>query len=466
MKSSILFFYLSIILVISTSCNYKIDKNNYTAYFGGEVSNPVYPYITLCKNSKVIDTIFLNEDNTFFKKYDSLTPGLYSFRHEPEYQYVYFDKNDSIMVNINTKEFDESIVFCGRGDEKNNFLMNVYLKNEKDKEEIFDKFDYDIQKFNKNIDSSYAVMQQYYISRKGKIKWSAGFDVYAKASINFQYYTKKELYPLIHMKRTGNDVFEKLPKNYYSYRKSIDYNNYDLTNYAPFVMYLTQLLNNLGTINFHNHYTVEDLTLKMNINKLRIADTLIKDEKVKNTILNNIAFMYLLEDQNTHNKEKFLNTYFKFSTDKSQKNEIIKIGNTIQLLKAGNKLPDVCFTDTKNNIISLSDLSLSNTVIFFWSEDAISHQITVHKKAQLLKKKYPNYHFIGINLDSNQNKWRANLKQVNCEGITELRCMEFENLKSKWAILKVHRAIVLNEDGTIKNAFTNMLNSNFEDNLK
>jgi hypothetical protein len=268
------------------------------------------------------------------------------------------------------------------------------------------------------------------------------------------------------MKRTGNDVFEKLPKNYYSYRKSIDYNNYDLTNYAPFVMYLTQLLNNLGTINFHNHYTVEDLTLKMNINKLRIADTLIKDEKVKNTILNNIAFMYLLEDQNTHNKEKFLNTYFKFSTDKSQKNEIIKIGNTIQLLKAGNKLPDVCFTDTKNNIISLSDLSLSNTVIFFWSEDAISHQITVHKKAQLLKKKYPNYHFIGINLDSNQNKWRANLKQVNCEGITELRCMEFEDLKSKWAILKVHRAIVLNEDGTIKNAFTNMLNSNFEDNLK
>jgi hypothetical protein len=33
------------------------------------------------------------------------------------------------MVRVNSRDFDESIVFCGRGEEKNNFLMEIYLKN-------------------------------------------------------------------------------------------------------------------------------------------------------------------------------------------------------------------------------------------------------------------------------------------------------------------------------------------------
>ena len=45
------------------------------------------------------------------------------------------------MVHINSKNFDESVIFCGRGHEKNNFLMELYLKNETDKNTIFDVFD-------------------------------------------------------------------------------------------------------------------------------------------------------------------------------------------------------------------------------------------------------------------------------------------------------------------------------------
>jgi len=70
------------------------------------------------------------------------------------------------MVHINSKEFDESIVFCGRGDEKNNFLMDLYLRNEKEKSNIFEVFDYDIPKFNKNIDSLYAANTKFYRSKK------------------------------------------------------------------------------------------------------------------------------------------------------------------------------------------------------------------------------------------------------------------------------------------------------------
>jgi hypothetical protein len=72
--------------------------------------------------------------------------------------------------------------------------------------------------------------------------------------------------------------------------------------------------------------------------------------------LNNIAFRYLMEDQNVVNNTEFLKTYHKYSTDKSKKNEILKIGNAIQLLTDGKSLPEVQLVDSKGTKISSNNL--------------------------------------------------------------------------------------------------------------
>lgn len=457
--------FLSVLLSLLTSCKREFQSNNYVAYFGGEVTNPSNRYVLFCKNDEVIDTIPLNKDNTFFKKFDSLAPGLYTFKHEPEYQYVYFDKNDSIMVHVNSKDFDESVVFCGRGEEKNNFLMEMYLKNEKDRDYLFKVFDYDVAQFNSIVDSIHKKNEQYYNKKKENIKWNDEFDVFAKASFVYPHYTKKEIYPMIHNMRTGKDVYERLPKNFYSYRNNIDYNNESLSEYSPFVMYLNHMLNNVSTIKYHNHFTQADLELKTNINKMNIADTLIKNKVVKNKILNNIAFQYLLEDQNMVNNQEFLKIYHKFSTDTSQKNEINKIGDAIQLLVAGKRLPNVELIDANGKKYNSNDLITKNTVIFFWSENANSHMVSAHKKIMDFKKKYPNYQFLAVNLDQDEN-WNKTLKKYNFNDIKEFRCNNFEDIKAKWAITKIHRTIVVNSDATIKNAFTNIFDVKFEENLR
>ena len=109
--------------------DYPVYSSDYVAYFGGEIVNPSSPYVFFCRDNEVIDTLKIDKNNRFFIQFDSLAPGLYTFKHEPEYQYVYFDKNDSIMVTLNSKDFDGSLVFCGRGDQKNNFLVELFLKN-------------------------------------------------------------------------------------------------------------------------------------------------------------------------------------------------------------------------------------------------------------------------------------------------------------------------------------------------
>jgi hypothetical protein len=460
--------YLLSILLLSlfSSCKKDNSIDGYTAYFGGEVVNPNIPYVLFCKGNKVLDTIQLKKDNTFFIKFDSLTPGLYSFKHDPEYQYVYFDKNDSIKVHVDTKDFDNSVIFCGRGDEKNNFLIEMYLRNERDKDKMFDVFDYDVAKFNTYIDNNNKLNEKFYDSKKEEIKWNDEFDKFASALVKFPYYTKKEVYPIIHKMRTGNEIISKLPKDYYSFRTKINFSDESLSDFSPFVMYLDHMLNNVGHINLSSHLTDADLAMKTSINKLNIADTLIKNTRVKNIVLNNIALKYLLEDQNMTNNNLFLDTYYKYSTDRTQKNEIIKIGNAIQLLKPNYELPKVNFIDTKRNIISSDEIITKNTVFYFWSGKLSSHLIATHKKIEELRKKHPNYNFIAINLNDSNEDWLTNLSKYKFDSSKEYKCTNFEDIKAKWAITKIHRTIIVDGNKKIKNAFTNLFELNFEDNLK
>jgi hypothetical protein len=463
-KHIVPFFVIPMVFLLG-SCNKEFKSDNYTAYFGGEISNPTHPYVLFCRDNKVLDSVLLDENNRFFIQFDSLTPGMYTFKNDPEYQYVYFDKNDSIMVRLNAKDFDNSIVFCGRGDQKNNFLMELYLKNEADRNTILDVFDYPLPIFTQQIEVSYSQKKNYYLQKKASIKWSKGFDLYAQSAMNFAHYSKKEIYPLAHKMRTGNDVIDALPKNYFSYRKNIDFNNPKLSNYEPFVSYLSHMLNNMGAINYHNHFSEVDLALKTNTNKLKIADTLIKNEKVKNIILNNIAFTYLLEEQNMVNNQKFLDTYHQFSTDNSKKNEINEIGKAINNLNAQKQLPQVKLVDLDNKPFDYRTLCESKTILFFWTKNFTSHYIAAHKKALELQNKHPEYTFVAVNLDPDVTEWQNLVAKYNFKGIVEVQAHNFEEAKRNWAIMKVHRTIILDSNTIIKNAFTNLFDVDFEKEL-
>ncbi len=459
-KISLLF----IITVLFSSCKERFEKDNFTAYFGGEIANPTCSYVLFCKDSKVIDTIQLKKDNTFFVKFDSLQPGLYSFKHEPEYQYVYFEKNDSLMINLDSKNFDESLVFSGRGNRKNNFLMDLYLKNDEDKKTLFSVLDLNINDFTKNIDSSFAAKEKFYSNKKEQIKWSDDFDVYARGMLDFHHFYKKEMYPLAHKMGTGEDVKHKLPKDFYAFRKNIDFNNVKFTDFSSFVKYLSAMLNNIACDKEFQNLSELDKSFEINIKKLNIADTLFNNAKIKNKILDNIAFNYLLEDQNIKNNKKFLDKFYQLS-DKSNSNDIIKFGNSIQLLKPGNFLPKINVVDLDNKKSTLDSWITKKTVLFFWTESLESHMIAVHKKISILKQKHPDYDFIGINVNQDQKKWSAYLSNFKFKDAIELRALDFEDLRTKLVINKINRTLIINANKTINDAFENIFDINFENHL-
>lgn len=391
---------------------------------------------------------------------------MYSFKHEPEYQYIYFDKNDSLMVRINAQEFDESITFCGRGDEKNNFLMELFLKNEQDRGVMFTVFDENTERFNVKIDSAYQSKKKFYDSKKESIEWNEDFDEYAKAMLEFFHYSKKELYPVVHQMRTGENIEPQLSANFYDFRQTIDFNNKKFTNFSPFVRYLSNMMSNLSVNESWSDRSAVDQAYLASIRKLQIADSIFTNEKIKNTVLDNIAFTYLLEDQNIVNNKKFLEKYHSLSSDKNQHNEIKKIGDAIQLLKENNPLPEANVVDLNNKIAPIKSLIKKKTVMFFWTKNLESHFVAAHKRVLDLQKKYPNYDFISICVDENHSKWVNTLKNYKFEGIREYRVNQFEDIKDQWVLNKIHRTMVLNADGTINNAFVSLFDVNFESHLK
>lgn len=442
------------LIALLFSCQKKFEAKDYSAYFSGEIQNSTAKYILFFKDNEFLDTIFLDENNRFEKRFDSLTPGMYIYRINPEFQYVYFDKNDSLNLRLNSRDFDHSIIFSGRGAEKNNFLMNLTVKNLVDESTRYENYDYNVDQFMRFIDSTHAARTTYYLKSKAIIGWGPEFDLYAKSKLDLHFFSQKEIYPIAHYVRTKEDIRQQLPADYYSFRNKVDFNNEKLIRYSSFTKYLAIMLSSISDdsdLDFDSQSKFDK-----NITKLNVVDTLIRNEKVKNTILDNIALIYLLEDQNLNNNDKFFEAYFKLSTDTTQHKEIAKIQMAIQNLKYENRLPQVALVDLNEKPVDFKKLITKKTLMFVWTKNGLAHAEASHNRAIELLNELPHLQVISVCIDGEHNEWKELVSKYKHPNLIELRCTDFNDMKDKWIITKIQRSIILNADGSIQEAFVNI----------
>lgn len=93
---------------------------------GGDIINPSNNYVVLYDTQNNIDTLYLNANNRFFHHFTTFKPGIHSFVHGGKHQTILLEANDSIMMHINTHDFDESIVYNGIGAKKIIFSSTYY----------------------------------------------------------------------------------------------------------------------------------------------------------------------------------------------------------------------------------------------------------------------------------------------------------------------------------------------------
>ena len=455
-------FLLPLLFVLALiSCQNSKDKTALETWVGGEIINPITNFVVLSQSNCLIDTLKLDSRNRFHFKINHLQEGLHFFKHGHENQILYLEPGDSIMLRLNTFAFDESLTFSGKGASKNNFLMEMYLKNEEEYSAISKLYKLKPEKFVPAIDSLHNKRLKRYHHFLEKFNPKSKFRDVAKASIDYQFYSKKELYPLFHFGRRTLISDIKLPENYYDYRKNIDLNNNTLKTYYPYFHFLEHYFDNLSYKVIHDGSVFDIRELNRNLYKLSLVDSLVKNDSIKNILVYSVARKYILKTNNTSCNKVLVSAVLSRNTNNSHKQEIKELFLACNKLIPGLIIPNQKLISVDGSIKELHKVLKKHTVIFFWSERYVRNFKNAHKKIEQLKRQHPQYDFIGISKDTDQNQWKNTIKRMNYDELTEFRFHNTDKATKELVINAISKVFVVDKTGKILDNKTNIFLRHF-----
>ncbi len=454
-------FVLYFLCLLCFSCNEPASNNCGSAWLGGEVVNPKGDYVIINRSRKVIDTIPLDENNFFLYQMENVDPGIYFFNHS-EFQALYIEPGDSLMLRVNTREFDESLSFTGKGAPKNNLMMDLFLQNERENPFLPGWYMLSPLQFEGKMDSISANKKQMLREFISKRKPSDLFIEIATASIDYNIYLKKELYISANSrKRIYNEEVD-IPESFYAYRKTIDFGNEYIRSYYPYYRYLSFYMDNLAFEQYKGKEPYDRDSFIHNYIKAKLIDSLITHDSLKNSLLRSSASKYFVHAKDEENEQKMLDRFLELNTNPRDQKEIKELANATIQLTPGHQVPNLKLLTTQNTVRDLHSTLKRPSVLYFWSNKSIKHYREIHTRAQELHSKYPEYDFIGINIDSHFKKWLKTVVNSGYEEITEYQFENFSDAEMQLVIDSVNKAMILDEDGTILNGNTNIFEFDIE----
>lgn len=455
---------LYLFIFVLASCS-TVEKKSPNVFFAGEIVNPTSDYVVLFKDNIVVDSAKLDTNNRFAFELNSASEGLYHFTHK-EYQYVYLEKGDSIMTRLNTMDFDESLVFSGKGSEINNFLLELFLVQEKEEELMYKEvYKLEPEEFHDIIDSLRLLrLAELDVLDKEEILSKNSKEI-AKASINYTYYNYKELYPFEHGKHAGEkSIHINLPPDFYQYRQNLSFNNSNLNYLRPYYDFMKSHFKNLSyrscAHNCNGKGNAVMNKLHFNRHKLHLIDSLAKEPELKDNLFRNVAVDYLLMAHDTElNNRSFIEDFHKLSSNNRYSKEIDNLYEGIQNLQPNKKIPNITVYDGNTDEISLQEIVMDKkTVFYFWSGANKRHFKKIIKRAKYLSSKKLEYNFIGINLNTDETVWKQMILSAGLDSGKQYRAIDSDELRQVLIINAPIKCIVADEGAVIVDAFSTLYN--------
>ncbi len=446
------------------SCETVTNERSDTIWIGGQIVNPKSKYVILKKDNHTIDTMALDENNFFMFRSDSLEAGLYTFRHN-EYQIFYLEPGDSLMLRVNTVDFDESLTYTGVGAARNNLLMDLFLMNESENTLMPSLYRLSPEMFEDKIDSLRDIRMDLFDEYSESHGLCSDFKKIALANINYDYYSKKELYTSANA-MNPNMKESDYPDGFYDYRDEIDLGSVELRSYYPYYRFLNRYFDNLAhNRNKHTEDFLNRNSYYHNYHKIKIIDSMVKCDTLKNNLLYTCARRYLINAKDVENEKQMVAIFTQTNTNEKHHNEIQQLADRTMQLTPGNVLPNVMLVNYDNVMKDVHSIINRPTVLYFWSSGSVKHFKNLHSRAAELKSKYPEYDFIGINTDTHFKKWKEVVTKSGYNTVHEYQLDNIIDAENKLLINSINKAIIVDKHGKIRDANTNLFSPTIEDNL-
>lgn len=457
MKNKIIYI-LPLLIIFLVSCNTGTENNtlnNDVVYFGGNIINPVSKEVKLVKTDGKTDTLIakLDKNNFFIFKIDSLKTGAYTFHHGEEFQYVYLEKHDSLMIRLNTLEFDESLVFTGKGAPVNNYLIKRYVNNENNNINLIHLFSLDTAKFNKTIDSIKVVESQilsdFNYNESGfseeALRW-------ANNMLKFTEYSIKELYPYNNTLINKRDSLTRVDSSFFDYRKDVDINDSTLYNNEYFKSYLNSRIVNLTLDSLFTVIPEKDFfadSKKFNKeygNILTYYISTFKNKNIREYLYYRYSKSLFVDELSVDDLQSLLIPFYENVSDEKMINKINHLLSRYVKLSPGSKALDFDVYDGKK-LKKFSEYFGKPIYLFFWlSPNRYNWNTDLTKSYNKLKKQYPTIQFISVYLDYPET-WEENKKLSGANGIQ--LSADYRIIKNKYLIPSSNSFVLIDKNGNI-----------------
>ena len=456
---------------ITLGCNSNDNEAEF-AYIGGEIINPKNDKVILYNTKgKISDTFALDANNRFIHKITNLESGLYSIRHGGEYQMVLLEPKDSIMFRLNTYDFDESLVFTGNGARKNNYLIKTYMDNTNEAKKLREYAQREPEEFNAFIETRRQNRLNEFYSFLEQNEGSPFFKSVIEANINYNAYADKEIYPFAYFGNNKLTHVKDLPENFYAYRNSVDYNVSHLSHFFSYNRFLFAHFDNLALKSFYKnnayHSKFNRHSTEYNKSKLKLIDSLVSDETIKNNLLKYKTRDFISHNHSEAEAQEILDYYLSKSTNQEDKASMQDLITSMKLLRSGNPLPELTVVNYDNKEFSLSKIVNKPTIIYFWTSNRKELYRNSHYKVIELKSKFPQMDFISVNINDNDDEfWKNIINQYQFPTTWEYKFKDSKKALQTLALNYLNKSIIVDEKGHILHPNANIYNSEFEETLE
>jgi hypothetical protein len=454
-----IFIFLQIIFLITLS-NCVSDKKETLTYFGGKIINPKSNYVVLFSLEKVIDTFYLDKKDKFIGKLNNIDEGLYYFFHGDENQYIYIEPKDSLMLRLNTWDFDESLVFAGEGAERNNILIDCFLENEKDRKVFYGYNKLEPKKFKQKSDSLAALKLKTYDNYlKNHPNETEGYGEVLKIALTYPIYARVEKYPIIYAKYSKNRSFPNLDTLFFNHRNNIKINKESLMYYPPYSLYVKNYLYNktysLGHPPVKNIYSS-----KFTLDLLNTIDKNIFTKKSKNVFLKQTLISHFYNKSNSNINKKPFDKFFELSTSEEDKKHVQQIINDAKAIIKNQKIQDFNIIDYSNSTKSINDIIKGKSaMLFFWSPEYYSERYIV-SRIKYLSALYPNVKFIEIKIDD------IGTDRIKNIDIKDQFYIDKDSKAQTFLTSRMPRCILVDNKGKVTNGYASFSSYNINPYLK
>ena len=427
-----------IILFIIIGC--KKTKKDTATYFGGKILHPKSKYVILFDFEKAIDTIYLKKDNTFLGKFDSISEGLYYFKHGPEHQYIYLEPQDSVLLRLNTWDFDESLVYSGTNSNKNNALIESFLINEKEEKQFYNLAKLNPKEFKSEVSRLLNKKENNIeVYKKQNLEDSEKFLRILNITNKYPIYTQIEDYLI------NNNHFKDSINLDFSFLKHREKINMGLDSIMFFHPYSQYVMTRIYSDTYQQGYkkNTDDYTVAL----LKNIDKTLKSEQLKNVYLKHATISHFYNKSSCDlNKDAFY-TFFKLNTNIDDKKKVQRLLNDAKFLNKGNKLPEFSLESYNGKSTSIKNLIKNkNCLIYFRNPKHYSDE-WVASRINYLTKTNPKVNFIIVNVKTDKSY------SVKSLDINNQYYLPNESFANNFLTSSYPRTILVNKKGIIENGF-------------